>query len=227
MWSKIDYIVNVSKACEESFLKVFPEFKSKCIVIENILSKKFVIEQAKENISDFNLDKTYINICSVGRFSNQKGFDLAVLACKKLVDSGYKIKWYVVGYGSEENKIKELIVKNNLNNYFILLGKKINPYPYIKQCDIYCQPSRYEGKAVTVREAQILSKPIVITNYPTAKSQVENFYDGYITELSVDGIANGIKTVIDDYKLREKLIDNCFKNDFSNIDEINKIYELI
>ena len=227
MWSKLDYIVNVSKACEESFLKVFPEFKSKCMVIENILSKKFVIEQAKENISDFTLDKTYINICSVGRFSNQKGFDLAVLACRKLVDSGYKIKWYVVGYGSEENKIKELIDKNNLNNYFILLGKKINPYPYIKQCDIYCQPSRYEGKAVTVREAQILSKPIVITNYPTAKSQVENFYDGYITELSVDGIANGIKTVIDDYKLREKLIDNCFKNDFSNIEEINKIYELI
>ena len=83
-----------------------------------------------------------------------------------------------------------------MTDRFILLGKKVNPYPYIKKCDIYCQPSRYEGKAVTVGEAQILAKPVVITNYPTAKSQVKDGFDGYITELSVEGIVDGIEKLI-------------------------------
>ena len=73
-----------------------------------------------------------------------------------------------------EEELKELIAQNNLEDSFILLGKKTNPYPYMKACDLYVQPSRYEGKAVTVTEAKILGKPILITNYPTARSQIED-----------------------------------------------------
>ena len=99
---------------------------------------------------------------------------MAVIACKKLIQLGYDIKWYIVGYGGEEEYLEKLIKDHNMTDKFILVGKKINPYPYIKKCDIYCQPSRYEGKAVTVREAQILGKPVVITNFPTARSQVHD-----------------------------------------------------
>ena len=69
------------------------------------------------------------------------------------------IKWYVVGYGGYEGRIKGIIAQNKLEDSFILLGKKTNPYTYIKACDLYVQPSRYEGKAVTVTEAKILGKP--------------------------------------------------------------------
>lgn len=96
----------------------------------------------------------------------------------------------------------------------------------MKQCDIYCQPSRYEGKAVTVREAQILGKPVVITNYPTSKSQVQDKVDGVITSMGIDGIVEGLKSLIQNKELRERLITNTLKKDYSNSNEIEKLYNL-
>lgn len=227
MWSNIDYIVNVSKDCEDSFLKVFPELKNKSVVLENIISINFVREQSTKNIEDEIPNDGSIKICSVGRFSNQKGFDLAVLACKRLIELGFNIKWYIVGYGGEEEYIKKLIKRNNIEDRFILLGKKVNPYPYMKNCDIYCQPSRYEGKAVTVREAQILGKPVVITKFPTSKSQLENGIDGHICELSIDGIVDGIIKLCSDPDFSNYLSRNCLKRDYSNRNELQKLYKLL
>ena len=227
MWSKLDYIVNVSAECEKSFLEIFPEFKSKCIVLENILSAEFIKNESKEDIDNQISNNSEINICTVGRFCEAKGFDLAIEACRKLIDKGLDVKWYVIGYGDEENKIKNLITKFNLEERFILLGKKINPYPYIQKCDIYCQPSRYEGKSVTVREAQILCKPVVITRYPTASSQLEHNIDGYITELSVKGIVDGIEKLYKNRELKETIIKNCSNRDYSNNKELDKIYKIL
>jgi glycosyltransferase involved in cell wall biosynthesis len=114
-----------------------------------------------------------------------------------------------------------------LHDRFFLLGKKINPYPYIKGCDIYVQPSRYEGKAVTIREAQILGKPVVISNFPTAKSQARNEIDALITSQDPDGIANGIRRLIDEPELRNRLTSNVLSIDYGNENEIDKLYSLI
>ena len=107
-----------------------------------------------------------------------------------------------------------------------MLGKKINPYPYMKISDLYVQPSRYEGKAVTVGEAQILGKPVIITNYTTARSQVRENIDGYICELSVEGIADGIESLYNDENLRNKLHNNCSITDYRNYLELYKLYKL-
>jgi glycosyltransferase involved in cell wall biosynthesis len=226
MWNKLDYIVHVSKDVQDSFLKVFPSLEQKSIVLENIISSSFVKNQSKEDINNEIQDDGSIKICSVGRFSDAKGFDLAIIACKKLVESGINLKWYIVGYGAQEEYLKKLIKNHKLEDRFILLGKKTNPYPYIKKCDIYCQPSRYEGKAVTVREAQILGKPVLITNFPTAKSQVQDGVDGLITPMGVDGIVSGIKKLIENPILIRKLSGNTSKIDYSNIDEVNNLYAL-
>lgn len=88
------------------------------------------------------------------------------------------------------------------------------------------QPSRYEGKAVTVREAQIIGKPVLITNFSTANSQVQDGVDGIITEMGINGIANGIKKLIGDKELREKLAKNTLKGEYGNRNEIDKLYAL-
>ena len=227
MWDQFDYIVAVSQECKNAFLEKYNKLKDKVIVIENITSPIFIETMAKEEVENPLNDGDCFKIVSVARLSYAKGIDNAVRALKILVDKGYdNIKWYVVGYGGDEILIRNLIKENELEDKFILLGKKINPYPYMKSADLYVQPSRYEGKAVTVCEAQILSKPVLITNYTTAKSQIKDGFDGCITELSVEGIANGIEKLYKDKDLREKLSNNCKNTNYSNKDELQKLYEL-
>ena len=227
MWDKFDHIVAVSEECKNAFLKKYGKLKDKVIVIENITSPKFIETMAKEKVENPMNDDNCFKIVSVATLSYAKGRDNAVRAIKLLVDKGYdNIKWYIVGYGGDEEIIKNLIKENKLEDKFILLGKQINPYPYMKSADLYVQPSRYEGKAVTVCEAQILSKPVLITNYTTAKSQIKDGFDGCITELSVEGIANGIEMLYKNEDLRNKLSNNCKNTNYSNKDELQKLYDL-
>lgn len=227
MWNKFDYIMAVSEECKNAFLKKYPSLESKLKVMENITSPEFIRKMSEEDIEDNIKNDNSFKLVSVARLSHAKGIDNAVKALKILYDRGFtNIKWYVVGYGGDEELIRSLINENKLEDSFILLGKKINPYPYMKIADIYVQPSRYEGKAVTVGEAQILGKPVIITNYTTAKSQVKENIDGYICELSVNGIANGIEELYRDSIVMQRLSINCNKTNYSNENELKKLYSL-
>ncbi|MFE9077413.1 glycosyltransferase [Bacillus mobilis] len=228
MWSKMDNIVAVSEGCRDSFLSILPNVNKNVEIIENILSPEFVREQAhgEDVMKELQMKSGKIKLVTVGRLSYAKGIDVAMRALRKLLDEGYDMEWYVVGYGALEAELRKLLAELNLEKHFFLLGKKTNPYPYIKACDIYVQPSRYEGKAVTVREAQIIGKPVLITNFSTAKSQVQDGIDGLITEMGIDGVVNGIKRLIEDKELREALIENTLKGEYGNRNEINKLYAL-
>ncbi|MEH7464170.1 glycosyltransferase [Bacillus thuringiensis] len=228
MWNKFDYIVAVSEACKNSFVKKYSKLENKVVVIENITSPEFIKQMANAEVNNPMAVDQRFKVVTVARLSHAKGIDNAVRALKMLKDKSYNdIAWYVVGYGGDEEMIKDLIKDLKLEADFILLGKQTNPYPYMKEADLYVQPSRYEGKAVTVCEAQILSKPIMITKYTTAKSQVRDGVDGYITELSVEGIANGIEKLYKDSVMRKELINNCVKTDYSNGYELEKLYEVL
>lgn len=228
MWNKFDHIIAVSDACKESFLVKYGSLRNKVIVIENITSPELIRSMSTEVVDNpMNRDKRF-KLVTVARLSHAKGIDNAVKALKQLKERGYNnIAWYVVGYGGDEALIQELIAENNLQDSFILLGKQTNPYPYIRVGDLYVQPSRYEGKAVTVTEAKVLGRPVLITNYSTAGSQVINGVDGYITELSVEGIADGVELLLQDEELRCSLAEYCQRTEYSNGEELNKLYECI
>lgn len=226
IWDKFDSIVGVSEKCVETFLKLYPSLREKCVVVENITSPEFIRKMSEEQVGE-KFEKDKFNLLTVARFSYAKGIDQGVEAIKLLRDRGIdNIKWYIVGYGGDENKIRELITRYSLENMIEILGKRDNPYPYMKMCDLYMQPSRYEGKAVTVVEAQILAKPVLITNYPTAHSQVVNEVDGEICELSIDGIANGVEKFYRDRELLERYRSNCESKNYENKEELKKLYEL-
>ncbi|NOU65177.1 glycosyltransferase [Paenibacillus sp. LMG 31461] len=228
VWRKYDAIASISEACTEAFIKTYPSLEEKIRLIENITSPEFIRKMADDHIHLEAEHQDSFNIVSVGRLSYVKGFDMAVKALRLLHDKGLtSIKWYVVGYGGYEEQLKQLIVENSLTDSFVLVGKQMNPYPYIKLCDLYVQPSRYEGKAVTVTEAKILGKPIIITNYPTASSQIEDGVDGMICELSVEGIAEGIERMYTRSELRTDFMNNNVGRDYSNTWELNKLYGVI
>lgn len=227
MWNKYDYIASISENCTEAFLSKFPSLKSKIIRIDNIITKDMIYDQAYQFDACEEMGFNGFKLLSIGRFSYAKNFDNIPAICKYIIDSGYTVKWYILGYGGDENLIRDKIEEYNMQEHVFILGKKDNPYPYIKACDYYIQPSRYEGKAVTVREAQILDKPVIITDFPTAKSQLNNGVDGVIVPLDNKKCAEGIINFIYDRKVQRKIISYLELHDYSNASEVEKIYQLI
>ena len=227
MWSKFDNIVSISDDVTRAFLSTFPSLENKIVKIENILSKDFIEEQADLfNVKNEMTDDS-VKLLSIGRFCEAKNFDNVPEIASIIKSKNVDFKWYIIGYGADENLIKSKIEQYNMEDTVIILGKKENPYPYIKACDIYVQPSRYEGKCVAVREAQLLNKPVVITNYASSKSQLQDGFDGLIVPMDNQGCADGIVKVIDDKDLQNQLIENTKKTDYSNSKEIEKLYKLI
>lgn len=229
VWQKYDYVASISSDVTNTFLQVFPSLAPKIVEIENILSPKFVRKRAELEDTDKEFRQTdKISLLSIGRYSEQKNYDNVPDICKRLIGkTKLNIKWYIIGYGGNEALIRQKIKEAGMEEHVILLGKRSNPYPYIKACDIYVQPSRYEGKSVTVREAQMLCKPVMVTNYPTAPSQIHSGIDGVIVPMDNEGCAHGLAEVICDKPLQERIIAHLKTHDYGNESEVEKIYTLI
>ncbi|KPL57778.1 glycosyltransferase [Rossellomorea vietnamensis] len=223
-FKKLDKIITVSQECATVLRKEFEIYSNKIEVMHNIISPNII---KKMSYLHSGIMQGGIKIVSVGRLTQQKGFELAIDACKTLVEEGYDIKWYVIGDGNERRKIENLIEKHNLQERFILLGIKDNPYPYIRESDIYVQPSRFEGKSIAIDEAKILNKPIIVTNFSTAKDQINHEENGLIVGMNGPSIVAGIKRLCNDESLRSRLIHNLSQADLGTESEILKLYEFI
>lgn len=226
MWKQYDHVVSISDAVTNAFCGVFPELADKMITIENMLPGESVLRQAEEPAQDLPEDGA-IRLLSVGRFCTAKNFDNVPDICRRIRETGLNVKWYLIGFGGDEALIRQRIAEAGMQDHVIILGKKANPYPYMKACDVYVQPSRYEGNCVCVHEAQMLGRPVVITKYATSASQLEDGVDGVIVPMDNEGCAAGIAALLRDPKRMEQLAKNCRKRDYTNAYEVEKLYRLM
>jgi glycosyltransferase involved in cell wall biosynthesis len=226
VWSQFDYIAAISEEVGHSFVSRFPSLSSKIMPIENILSSKFIRERAIEN--DVSFPGKGIRLLTIGRYSYPKKLEDIPILTASLQKTFPDLKWFIIGYGNpnEEKKILDSINFAGTKDSVVLLGKKTNPYPYIKACDFYVQPSRYEGKSITVREAQILCKPVIVTAYPTATSQIQDGVDGVIVPLDIEMCANSIISFLQNKEKQTLIVNYLSEHDYGNENEINKIYKL-
>ena len=228
MWEKFDKIISISGEVTKNFIEVFPQFSNKIIEVPNMHPADFINKESLKFEPLDEMPQGSIRLLSIGRYCVAKNFDNVPFICRDLIEKhSLDVKWYIIGYGTDEALIRSKIKETGMENSVILLGKKDNPYPYIKLCDFYVQPSRFEGNAVTVNEALILGKKVIVTNYDTAKSQVENGVDGVIVPLENSLCADGIAAYIRDEEKQKKIIRNVCEKDYSNASGINKIYELM
>lgn len=227
VWGAYDWIASISQEVTNGFLHRFPTLAPKIVHIENMLSVDYVRTRSEElDARDEFSGK--MNLLSVGRYCTAKNYDNVPDITRRMVQGGLpELKWYIIGYGGSEDLIRRKIAEAGMEEHVVLLGKKENPYPYIKACDIYVQPSRYEGKSVTVREAQILGKPVAVTDYPTAPSQIRNGVDGVIVPLDNNGCAKRLAEFITNTELQQRIVENLRRGDYANVGEVNKIYELL
>lgn len=168
-----------------------------------------------------------LRILSVGRLAEQKGFDLAVAVHTRLIREGFNIRWYIVGGGHAEASLREAIRSESVEKSFVLLGQQINPYPFFAQCDIYVQPSRYEGYCLTVAEARAFAKPIVCTDFAGAREQIVDGETGLIVPCEVDAIYQAVKRLLADSALRQAFSCNLAKTRVDTTGAVRNLIEVI
>ena len=193
-YKKCDRIEHVAFDINKEFIELFPDLAHKAVYVPNVIIADEVKRLAECGVG-FSDHFGGTRILTIARLTPQKGLDNAAKAIKRLVKLT-SIRWYIIGVGEESENLKKFIFENSLEERIILLGEKSNPYPYLNECNIYLQPSRYEGKPLTVEEAMILNKPIVACNYLTAHEQLDGYTDSIICKCNEISICDAILTLL-------------------------------
>lgn len=226
-YRRMDHFFFVSNQTKESFFQKVHIDLSKTTIYYNPLKSQEIIEKSREEM-DEKFDRESINLLTVGRVSAEKGQDMIPGIVRNLNNKGYQVRWYIIGDGPNMGKLKDLIKKENVDNKVILLGVKNNPYPYMKACDIYIQPSYTEGYSTTICEAGVLGKAIIGTK-PSGgiRDQIVNGENGLIVNASIEGLEQGIVKLLRDPVLIKKFEQNILKKDFEGKGEIKKFINYI
>lgn len=225
-YDKYNKIVAVSDSAKNIFLETFPKYTDKLEIIYDINDADFIKKMSDQGQS-YNDNYTGLRILTIGRLANQKGYDIALEACKILKEKGIEFKWYSLGMGPLKEEIEKYINENNLENNFKLLGVKSNPYPFIRDCDIYVQTSRFEGFGIAIAEARMLNKPVVTTRFDAVYNQMIDKKNGLVVDMNAESVVNGILELIQDKKITNEIIEYLKKEKKGNTEELEKFYKLI
>lgn len=226
IYSQYDLIYNASNEGKIRFINKFPKLSYKIDTFYNLIDQD-ELNNLSINGESFEDEFKGIRILTVGRLSIEKGQNLIPQILDKLLKSGKFVKWYCIGDGYLNDELKLKIQEYGLEENLILLGSKSNPYGYIRNCDIYVQPSLNECYCTTVTEAKCFNKPMVITDVNGSNEQIKNNYNGLIVDIDADSILKGIIKLIDKNEVREKFINNLKRENISTINEIEKLYKLL
>ena len=209
-YDAFEKIFVVSREVGRKFLEVYPQYQDRVEQFNNILDADGIRKKALANGFDDGFDG--LRLVTVGRLHYQKGYDIAIEACALLKKRGYRFRWYVLGEGTERPKLEKLIAEQGVREDFILMGAKDNPYPYMRQADIYVHATRFEGKSIAIDEAQILARPIVASNCTGNTEQITDGVNGLLTELNPLNLADTLSRVMDDPVLRASLAEAAVNN---------------
>lgn len=196
-YKKCGKIIAVSENQANELKKFVPKYAEKIISIHNLTDVEGIRAKAEQATAEI-FDKTRFNIVSVGRVSHEKGMDIAVRVCAKLVADGFdNVRWWIVGGGPAMQEVRDTIAELRMEEYIVLVGMQSNPYPYIRQADLYVQPSRVESFGLTIMEALILDKEVVSTDTYGAKEILSRRDDCAICKADAALLASMIKKYIE------------------------------
>lgn len=211
----------VSSGATAVFVRQFPSVALNTKTFPNFISSRQLIAHSQLG-SSFDDGYSGIRILTVGRLAQEKGQHLVLDVAAKLIAIGFEFRWYLIGEGDQRSRLEQRAVDLGLKNNLIFLGLKENPYPYFRDCTLYVQPSLHEGFGITVEEAKVFCKPIVVTNFASASDLIVDGETGIIVDISVSGILNGVSQLLDDEPLRRRLslnLKNGKKNDGTTSDQ--------
>ena len=205
-YGSFDATVCVAETVKQDFLKLC-RVDHPCTVLYNTNEDEKILASANEAVEDISFSNN-TNIISIGRLRYEKGYDRLIKVHKRLLDEGVRHSIYVLGTGTQEEKLTRLIEESGVKDTFHLLGFKKNPYKYVKQADLFVCSSRREGFSTAVTESLIIGTPVVSTCCSGAYELLGNNDEyGIVTENSEEGIYLGMRKmlldgILEDYKVK-------------------------
>ncbi len=226
-YSQYNNIVLVSDKVRQVIRMQYPEFEGKMIIIKDIVDADFIAKLSRLPIDEMQYDSipSLLTVARLERF--HKGYDIALEACNILKSRSVKFVWYVIGDGEYKESMTEFITKHSLNDTFVLLGKKSNPYPYFKKATIYVQTSRREGFGLSIAEARLLNCPVITTEYGAVWDQMVQGENGLVVPQDPAAVADAIERLLNDKKLYNHIVAYQQQEKKGNTEEIEKFYKLI
>lgn len=227
--SRVDQIVFVADNCTEDFCLAMPEMADKAVTILNITDSSLIRKRAAQMPKD---DEGYLKmknskcfkLITVCRSSiYHKGLDRIVWCAKKLKDNGREFLWTIVGDGPDFDKVNNMIREYDLSEYITMVGNRLNPQPFIELADVFCMPSRYEGKPMVITESMILGTPPFVTCYLSAPEQIENGVDGVIVENGDDTMFEALDKYIENPELLRPMKEYLLSHEYGNSDYMREI----
>lgn len=201
-FEQLTCVCTISNQCLDTLCTVFPDMTNKFTMVPNVISVENLHKKSAEPIDEYFWNYSTINIVSVGRLEQQKGFELSIAVAKKLVAKKLNFKWYIIGEGSSRAELEGLIEQHQLEHHVILTGVQSNPIKFMNAASLIVQTSLFEGKSIVIDEAKMLCKPIVVTNYPTAKDQIQNGVNGLIVSFDPEEMADQIIELLNNKEMQ-------------------------
>ncbi|KAB2460690.1 glycosyltransferase [Bacillus sp. CH126_4D] len=225
VYKKFQHVFVVSDLGKMKLTQTVPELINKTETFLNIISPEMICKMANEGIG-FADDFEGVRILTVGRLSIEKGQDLTISVLAKLKEAGYNVKWYCIGDGKERGMYEKLVKNYDVQRDYIFLGAVSNPYPFMKQCDIYVQPSRHEGYCITLAEARCFNNPIISTNFTGASEQIIHNHNGLIVQFDEQQMYDSIVQILSNKSLEGRLRKNIEKEVVDTREELKKLYKI-
>lgn len=228
-YCSFDKIFAVSGVVREIFVKRYPECEAVTEVFYNIIDVEGIRRGAAEKLQLSELiseGQPVKTLLTIGRLTEQKALEVSIEACRLLYDRRQDIRWLVLGEGPCKDRLERLIAEKGLTGIFILLGAVENPYPYILKADIYMHCSRYEGKSIAVQEAQVLGRPIIVSDCSGNREQVLDGVDGLVCSLQPESIAAAAAALLEDEKRCAALAGEAVKKNQAISRNIQRLLEL-
>ena len=226
-YKQVNHIVMVSDSAYKEFLDVYPDFNDKMTIIKDMLDSSLINKLALEKPEQVFPDDIPCLLTVARLERDQKGYDITLEACRILKERNIRFRWYAIGRGGYRMEMEAYISKYHLENHFVLLGTTPNPYPYIKNCTIYVQTSRYEGFGLSIAEARILNKPVVTTEFDAVWTQMVQGENGLVVPQNPIVVADAIERLINDKQLYDHIVSYQKREKKGNTEEIEKFYQLI
>lgn len=225
-FDKMDRIFTVSDEVKKHFLNVYPKYQDKVKVFHNIINQDEIRRKAGEE-TGFEDHFDGVRLLTVGRLTYQKAYDIAIDAMKLIKDRGYKVRWYILGEGSERPALEKKVKELGLEKEFLMPGAASDPFPYYKQADIYVHATRFEGKSIAIQEAQTLGCAIIASDCNGNREQIVQGKDGLLCRLDPESIAEAVISLVEDRDKRIRLGNAAKEKDIVHKGEIKLLLELM